>query len=183
SRRNNLLYYRDLQTGTLDLTNAGAQAFSALLAGESVGLSRLLPHADDVRTLARARAIQQRALLNLEEKGIETLFLALGMATWQPMDEGRAPSAAILLLPMAIETRGRERRDVLLRVAGDVQVNLVLLHVLETAFGCTLSAERLLDGVSPEHEPVNPHIAYGRLVDAACDVPGFAITPRAVLSN
>ncbi len=183
SRRNNLLYYRDLQTGTLDLTNAEPKAFAALLAGDSVGLTRLLVRADELRAPARLRAIQQRALLNLEEKGIETLFLALGMATWTPIDEGRPAAAAVLLLPVGIETRGRDRRDVLLRRTGDAQVNLVLLHVLETGFGCVIAPEEFLDGITSETEPFDPQMFYKRMATAAGDVPGFAVTPRAVLSN
>lgn len=198
SRRNNLLYFRDLQLGTLDLGAAEPTAFAALLAGETVSLARLLPARTDeprqyarllpalmdgIRQYVRIHEIQQRALLNLEEKGIETLFLALGMATWQPSDDGRPPASAVLLVPISITIRGRERREALLKRTGDVQVNLVLLHVLETEFGCALSPESILENTVGEDEAFDQEAAYARLTHAAQAIPGFAITPRAVLGN
>jgi len=144
SRRNNLLYYRHLKSGTLDLTGADPAARHALLAGESVTLARLLPHDDEVRAAGRAQEIRRRALANLEEKGLETLMLAVGMATWTPADEGRPPESPVLLVPVAIEQRGRESRVLSLRRAGDIQANLVLLHFLETEHGVSLTVEALL---------------------------------------
>src|SRR5207237_7295833 len=43
SRRNNLLYFRDLKTGTLDFSSAEPDAIAALLAEDAVPLHRLLP--------------------------------------------------------------------------------------------------------------------------------------------
>src|SRR5437870_2785569 len=97
SRRNNLLYYRNLQLGTVDLTQADSEAMASLLEGEPVTLSKLLPNADLVKESARALEIRRRALANFEERGLETLFLALGMATWPPDDEGRPAEAAVVL--------------------------------------------------------------------------------------
>lgn len=39
SRRNNLLYYRDLKTGTLDLSKSDPKAIAALMNGDSVPLT------------------------------------------------------------------------------------------------------------------------------------------------
>jgi len=111
SRRNNLLFYRNLQLGTVDLTQADPEAMASLLGGEPVTLSKLLPDADLVRESARALEIRRRALWNFEERGLETLFLALGMATWPPDDEGRPPEAAVILLPIRIDPKAREGRS------------------------------------------------------------------------
>lgn len=98
SRRNSLLFYRNLKVGTLDLT-AETEAAARLLAGEKLAVESLasayLDEGDTdpvVRTRAEAEArqkarsalvaLQRKALSNLEEKGIETLHLAMGMATW-----------------------------------------------------------------------------------------------------
>src|SRR6185503_6921675 len=75
SRRNNLLYFRELRAGTLDLTGADSRAIERLLKQDEVPLGKLLPKGTDVRTaeakLGEARA---RSLMNSEERGIETLF-------------------------------------------------------------------------------------------------------------
>src|SRR5260370_42564276 len=45
SRRNNLLYYRPLKTGTLDLSSADSAGMAALLSGvEPVSIAKLLPN-------------------------------------------------------------------------------------------------------------------------------------------
>ncbi len=131
SRRNNLLYYRELKTGTLDLSNCNAKALTALLGGETVPLTRLLLHTEDINAAtARVQEIRRRAIANLEEKGLETLFLALGMTTWTPADGGRPPEAAVLLVPIMVETRA----VVKLQRSGEIQINPVLLHLLEMEY-------------------------------------------------
>jgi hypothetical protein len=48
SRRNNLLYYRPLKTGTLDLTSAESSGMATLLSGvEPVSIEQLLPNGKD----------------------------------------------------------------------------------------------------------------------------------------
>jgi hypothetical protein len=81
SRRNKLLFFRDLKTGTLDLSKNDPKVLSDLLRGDSVALTSLLPSADEVGTCARANEIRRTALSNLEERGLETLFLAFGFAS------------------------------------------------------------------------------------------------------
>src|SRR5438093_5553649 len=186
SRRNNLLYYRHLKTGTLDLTSADPIALQELLAGEAVTLTRLLPEgSDEVRAAARAQEIRRRALTNLEEKGLETLFVAVGMATWAPSDEGRPPESPVLLVPVAIDQRGREGRVLALRRTGEIQANPVLLHFLEAEHGISLAAEALLgdDNGEDDDKTFEPEPVFSRLAEAAVDVRGFAITPRMVLGN
>jgi len=125
--------------------------------------------------------IRRRALANLEEKGLNTLFLALGLATWTTEDEGRAPAAAVLLVPVAIERHGRDGRGFALQRTGEAQVNLVLLHVLADQFGCEITEEGLLD--APDDQPFDPVAVYAKLAEAAREVAGFNIDARAVLGN
>jgi hypothetical protein len=48
SRRNNLLYYRPIKTGTLDLTSAESSGMATLLSGvEPVSIEKLLPNGKD----------------------------------------------------------------------------------------------------------------------------------------
>lgn len=184
SRRNNLLYYRDLKSGTLDLTGADRPALTDLWHGKTVPLTRLLPGADETKTAATVREIARRAQANLEEKGLETLFLTLGMATWPATDDGRPPEAAVLLCPVTVEMRGLGR-SVALRRTGEIQVNLVLLHVLEVEHGCKVNPEWLLevdlDGENDDH--FDPTPVFERLTGEARAIKGFTINWRAVLGN
>jgi hypothetical protein len=81
--RNTLLWYRDLPTGTLDLTTAHPGGVAMLLAGKPTKLSDLVrePAAlDEARRRSRAIAAKTRELA--QERGILTGFLAIGMASW-----------------------------------------------------------------------------------------------------
>ena len=86
SRRNNLLFYRDLKRGTLDLTNAAPEALAELLDGSKVKLTDLIPDGDASDVGKTALQIQRRAQVNLEERGLQTLFIAYGMASWPAPD-------------------------------------------------------------------------------------------------
>ncbi len=116
--RNRLRRYRDLKTGTLDLTpgvspGLDTRILDRLFANRTVKLSDLLsdipveplgtPPFDDGRR--RLAAIHKTALTNSEEKGIETLFAAVGIATWD-VDTGSAPNAPVVLIPLNVEPTG-----------------------------------------------------------------------------
>ncbi|MGK2966022.1 MAG: DUF4011 domain-containing protein, partial [Tepidiformaceae bacterium] len=188
SRRNNLLYYRNLKSGTLDLAGHDPAALTSLMSGDAVVLSRLLPESEQAAHDANAASlntIRKRALANLEDRGLGTLFMAVGMATWTPADDGRPPESAVLLVPIEVEARGREGRALYLRRSGDVQVNLVLLHVLETAHGIATTGEQLIEasGGGAEGEAFDPEPVFAALEAICAEIPGFAITRRAVIGN
>ena len=82
--RNNLLHYRDLRQGTLDITLANHQALMSLLQGRSVKVSALFGNSEQRdQALRRIRVIYNKAKENFEERGLETLSLACGLATWE----------------------------------------------------------------------------------------------------
>ena len=186
SRRNNLLYFRDLKTGTLDLTGANPAAMGRLLAGEEISLKRLLPEGVDLKSSeAKLLEIRDHALINTEERGIETMFMAMGMATWDPPDGERPAEAAILLVPLRVEALARGRHGLNMLRSGDVQANLVLLHFLETEFHVQLSADDLLSVLEGTEagEEFDPRPVAARLTRAAREIPGFHTTDRIVVGN
>ena len=143
SRRNSLLYFRPLKTGTLDFSEAPAEPLRELLAGETVAASKLAPNLESEAVKKSLRDIYRRALENLEEKGLSTLFLSFGMATWPAFDGGRPPEAPVLLLPVSI-TKKECSDSYYLAAAGPFQINLVLLHVLQEQFRVSLQPDELL---------------------------------------
>jgi hypothetical protein len=157
SRSNSLLFYRDLKIGTLDLT-AHTEGFPRLLRGEVLTVESLAvegrqarAEGDESTSEAREKmrkalvAIQRKALGNLEEKGIETLHLALGMASWAASDGGRPYEAPILLFPAKIEARGRGGEELRLSLVGDPRLNPVLIHVLEESFKVHIEPSSVLN--------------------------------------
>ena len=151
SRRNNLLYFRPLKTGTLELTSAPSERLRDLLVGESVSAVKLLQNPEDDLLAKILRDISRRALENSEEKGLSTLFVTFGMATWPALDGGRPAEAPVLLLPVVISMK-EGSNSYYLSAAGTFQLNLVLLHVLEDQFKLKLQPEELLAEFAGEEE-------------------------------
>jgi very-short-patch-repair endonuclease len=185
SRRNNLYYFRVLKTGTLDLSGAPTEQMSGLLSGKTVPVSKLIPVDREVAA-ATVREIARRALGNAEEKGLQTLFVAVGTATWPAEDGGRPPEAPVLLVPVTVTTHGRSTESFSLTRGGSVQVNLVLLHVLESQFGVRIAAEDLIPLLlgDDEGEVFDPQPLYNELTSRVADkIRGFEIRPTAFLGN
>jgi len=85
--RNNLLFYRDLKAGTLDLTPSDGvpdqEAVDALLEGSAVRLSLLFRDVERLSAAAwRARTIRAKAQEMFEERGLVPLHIGIGLATW-----------------------------------------------------------------------------------------------------
>jgi hypothetical protein len=182
--RNNRLLYRSARGGGLDLSGVDPEQLEKLVQGNRVPVSDLFDEDKQAQANAKANLLRRRALANREEKGIETLFLALGAATWKSRDEGRPPESPVLLVPVEVEVRGREGSRTVLQRAGDIQVNTVLLHVLETEHGVRVTSEELLADEDPEGESVDYQRVGRRLVDlVAKRVPEFDVGDRADLGN
>jgi len=184
SRRNNLLFFRPLKRGTLDLSAADPTALQELFAGSAIGLERLLPEGDADRIAAQVIEIHRRALANREERNLETLYLACGLVTWKSDDGGRPPDAPVVLLPVAVDKRLRNTR-VTLRTTGSIKANPVLLHVLRTVHRCPVAEESLLNGSDRDDDGGGPDLEgiYRRLTQAAATVPDFAVKSGIILGN
>ena len=184
SRRNNLLYFRQLKTGTLDMSGAAGDPLTAFFAGASVPVSKLFAEEPD-RLDGVVREIARRALSNLEEKGLQTLFVALGIATWPADDGGRVPESPILMLPVSLNPQGRGSRSFSLARTGPPQINLVLLHFLDTQFGVSVAQDDLLSLMNggDEPEPFDPQPLFSELTKRCRDVKDFSIRPDVYLGN
>ena len=191
SGRNRLVRYRDLRRSTLDLTPGRAPGLDAsvlnrLLAGRAVHLSGLFPDAPDdpdATALGDARrrlaAIHKAALMNLEEKGIETLFAAIGLATWR-VDSGSPPNAPVVLLPLEVEATGAAARDFEIKVSGDAHLNPVLAHLLRTEHDIETEDEEADVAEDPPTNLDGFGVLLNRLEESWNALPDLAIELRAV---
>ncbi len=186
--RNTLLWYRDLPTGTLDLTTAHAGGVAGLLAGRPTRLSDLVrePGAlEEARRRTRAIAAKSRELA--EERGILTGFLAIGMASWAVrLPDGRtaprAPAAPVMLRACTLRPTGAAQGDYVLDLGGDLELNPVLVHYLASEQGITLDEEHL-ESLATSGQTFDPYPVYAALAQACAGVPDFAVTPRLVVGT
>ena len=190
SRRNNLLYYRPLVNGTVELP-VSLDLAEFLVSGRSRILSEL--SGDKELSAANVRTIVRKGLENLEEKGLLTLFLALGRCSWTAEDGGRDACAPILLFPVTLKLKGQDIDATEIEVAGAPEVNPVLLHVLQEELNVKVDPEEVLDAFHPELNgldgegseelPVDPNAILTLLAERARKVPGFSAQPFAVIGN
>ena len=134
--RNTLLWYRDLPTGTLDLSTAHPSGIALLMTGRPTKLSDIVrePGAfEEARRRVRAIAAKARELK--EERGIETCFVAFGMATWDLGPSVRPPAAPVLLRAVTLRPIGVAGSDYLLDLTPVLEFNPVLEHYLRTERG------------------------------------------------
>ena len=184
SARNNLLYYRTLKVGTLELT--GHEAFvDQVLDGQAVRLSSMFTAAVPRQPFEkRARAIRAKAKEAFEERGLDTMFIAYGMATWEEESDRRTPPRApVTLVPVSLDPIATGGQDFELRIIGEPRVNPTLLRKLESEFGVPIAAEEfdaeLIDATSTAALAA----IFPRIRELAHPVPGFSIDRQLVLGT
>ncbi|PRY53484.1 uncharacterized protein DUF4011 [Knoellia remsis] len=185
--RNTLLWYRDLPSGTLDLTTAHPGGVAMLLAGRPTRLSDLVrePAAFD-EARRRARTIAGKARELREERGIDAGFVAVGMATWSLGRAGgaasRQPAAPVLLRSCTLRATSPQHDDYELDLGDELELNPVLEHYLASEQGITLDVERL-EGLATTPNGFDPYPTYAALTEACARIPDFAVEPRIVLGT
>jgi len=186
SGRNQLLYYRDLKVGTLRLDEAEPAIVKSLIEGKEVRLSRLFPATaveseglDD--TLKSARTLWKKAQENLEERGIETLFLAVGMATWESATSASTPNSPLFVNPLSLEPVGAGRSDFSLKLAGEWELNATLQQLLNEEFGSRSDTDPFVAGF--EESGFSLEAVASRFVEGNPTVPGLRVKPEVVVGN
>ena len=183
--RNNLLYFRDLKVGTLDLTPVlGGEAATRLLDGRAVRLSQLFPDPERLKDSAkRVRAIRAKALENYEERGLDTLSLGVGMATWRTDRTESTPNAPVILYEAVLKPQGVAGEDFTIELEGEPEVNPTLLHLMETDFKVRVAAADLVMTSEAESPVGATQDLIERVRVAFAGVPGFALMNRVVVAN
>ena len=185
SGRNLLLYYKELKSGTLSLDEAVLSKRKALLNGRKVRIQELFTGDKAADALRRTRAVNRKATVNYEERGIKTLFLGWGMATWTPVSSSATPAAPVLLCPIELERTGAAEVDFKMKLSGDWTLNEALLQHLENEFSVDVSGERLMDpyGDGEQLTEDEEQAIFAELLRRAGRVPSFAIAERVVMGN
>jgi len=181
--RNTLLWYRDLPSGTLDLTAAHPGGLAMLLAGRATKLSDLVrePSAlEDARR--RVRTIRAKTLELSEERGITAGFLAVGMATWQVAGAPRPPSAPVLLRSCVLKPTGAAQQDFNIDLGDNVELNPVLAHYLGSEQGIELDSEAL-EEMATVTRGFDPNPVFAALSEMCGRIQAFQIAPRLVLGT
>ncbi len=181
SWRNQLLFYRDLRFGTLDLAEADYLAVEQLLGKNAVTLSHLFRRQLLADRMKRTRAIRNKAREALEERGIAICYVAVGMSTWRNAQGAAVPAAPILLIEASITATGAAEDDFEIALQGEPVVNPALLHLLSEQFRISLDADELVGLLDIRN--LDPKPLFDFIAQKASAVPGFEISERRVLGT
>ncbi len=134
--------------------------------------------------MRKLRVIYRKAKENLEERGLETFFLAYGLSTWTNKRGAWTPAAPVLLRHADLKPIGAAHDDFELTLQGEMEVNPTLLHVLKVDFDCSFKDQELLDQIDGTiDEAWELNATYDWLANNAKQVAGFAIDRRLVAAN
>ena len=167
----------------LDLTTAHPGGVSMLLAGRPTRLSDLVrERAAFGEARARAADIRGRAVSLAATRGLETSFLAAGMATWEHPGAPTPPHAPVLLRSCALRPTDAAAGDYDVVLGDEVEVNPVLEQYLRSTAGIDLDTASLaaMATVTSGFDPYPVYAALGRLCEG---LPGFTITPRMLVGT
>ena len=185
--RNNLLYFRDLKVGTLPLDDASPRYIYEALQGKTVQLSKLFadPEARE-DCVKRARAVHNKSKANYEERGLATLYLACGMATWTAQKSASVPASPVLLVPIQLSPKGGAQEEFELSVTGELEVNPTFLQMLKAEFSVECDPAELLahsgiEGIIDTPEELDTSFEW--LSEQCRAVPGFDVNSRFVVGN
>jgi very-short-patch-repair endonuclease/DNA polymerase III delta prime subunit len=104
--------------------------------------------------LKRLKKLRGEARLSLEERGINSLFLAFGTLTWYDNDKptkdkpSEALTSPLILVPVSLtKERGKDIHTISI-VEEDIVLNPTLALKLKQTFGITFPEEELLQGIT-----------------------------------
>jgi REase_MTES_1575/AAA domain/Protein of unknown function (DUF4011) len=181
--RNTLLWYRDLPSGTLDLTTAHPGGMAMLLAGRPTKLSDLVREPTALQEARRrVRTIHAKTLELHEERGITTGFIAVGMATWSVPGATRLACAPVLLRSCVLKPTGAAQQDFDIDLGEDVEFNAVLEEYLRSERGIEFDPGAL-EEMAIRNKGFNPHPVFAELGRMCQRIPAFQIAPRLVLGT
>ncbi|MCM3696018.1 DEAD/DEAH box helicase [Microbacterium oleivorans] len=173
-----LLHYRDDGDAGIDITKAHPGSLPQFITGRPTLLSNMFRDEVALRTarLAAERITSKDVELRTA-RGLDTVHLAIGMASWRI--GGVSCTAPVLLRPLTIR---RHHTDFDLRLHGPFHVNRELVTAARIHFGVDLDGEALA-ALAYDGGVFQPQPVIDRLRALTAHVPTFTVQPRLVVST
>lgn len=181
---NTLLWFDPDSPGVLDLSQAHPGGLAKVLAGNTARLGELVrePGAHEA-AVARGQTITAHADTLAAERGLQTCYLALGMATWHVASSGPDPLAPVLLRRCTLVPHHDSAGvDLSLELADRIELNPVLLAFLERDQGIRLDPDHLLATAATDLS-FDPEPVWQVLAEHCANIAGFQIRPSLVIAG
>lgn len=173
-----LLHFDDQPSNRIELSTTHPGGLPQFISGQKILLSSLIR--DDLALRAARLAagrVTDKSLEMRAIRGLETVHLGVGIATWQ--HDGEEFCAPLLLRPLAIRRYGR---DFELKLKSKVFANPALVRALKAQFGITIDPAVFV-ALSQEAGVFKPQPVIDKLRVATAGVPNFTVQPRLVVSS
>ena len=161
--------FRDLDSATA-LERHREELEKSLAARE---LWSVLPRRE---TEKRLKDLYRAARTDLEESGVNTLFLALGTLEWREVDASESAAscrAPILLVPVKIERRSVADGCCVRRIDEETIVNTTLLEMLRVEYRLAVPG---LDPLPADDSGVDVDKVFDIFREAVRDLPGLSLS-------
>ncbi|WP_258935164.1 DUF4011 domain-containing protein [Nesterenkonia pannonica] len=138
-----MLRFTPSQHNAVDLTDANSSGLMQLLGGRRTRLSTLLNDSAVFTPAAKAAAnIRAKIREMRDDRGIETGYMACGIASWTEHDAsgGSTFTAPVMLIPVTLGTRS-DSGDYDLQFTGPARLNPALARHMATVHGVVLSPD------------------------------------------
>ncbi|MEW1959563.1 DUF3320 domain-containing protein [Kineococcus sp. NPDC059986] len=180
TRRQRLLYFAHVRTGSLEIGSPAASqvlavvdADRATLVTDGVGLT--VSNKTEEEIPGAGRRIAQKAQQDFADRGVWTLHLGLGMLHWVDPFDGKPVDSPLVLVPVQLTRSGSNAPHRVRRAEDAVVVNPALALKLERDFGIDLPP---VDEFSPD---VSKYLAQVEALVARHA--GWSTSERTVLTN
>ena len=176
--RSPLVRFVDTSRTRIELSTTHPGGLPQFITGKSTLLSSLIRDELALRNARLAAAeITQKGIELRSVRGIESVHLAIGLASWR--NAGEEYLAPVLLRPLAIRRYGR---DFELKLKGQPFLNPALARELREQFQITLDAEAFV-ALAITNGVFKPQPVIDRLRGLTSHLPWFHVAPRLVVSS
>nr|WP_169513524.1 ATP-binding protein [Agromyces italicus] len=176
--RSPLVRFVDTPRTRIELSTTHPGGLPQFITGKSTLLSSLIRDELALRNARLAAAeITQKGIELRSVRGIESVHLAIGLASWR--NGGEEFLAPVLLRPLAIRRYGR---DFELKLKGQPFLNPALARELREQFQITLDAEAFV-ALAITNGAFKPQPVIDRLRGLTSHLPWFQVAPRLVVSS
>ncbi|MBI5160627.1 MAG: AAA family ATPase [Micrococcales bacterium] len=176
--RSPLLHFVDARATRIELSTTHPGGLARFITGATTLLSHLIR--DDVALRSARLAADQVVAKGMElaqTRGIDSVFLGIGIAQWTRGDETFC--APVLLRPLAIRRAGRDHE---LKLRGGPRLNPAFARAMEEQFGITLDA-RAFVALTDNEGTFKPNAVIDQLRALTGHLLDFTVTPRLVVST
>ena len=176
--RSPLVRFVDTPRTRIELSTTHPGGLPQFITGKSTLLSSLIRDELALRNARLAAAeITQKGIELRSVRGIESVHLAIGLASWR--NAGEEYLAPVLLRPLAIRRYGR---DFELKLKGQPFLNPALARELREQFQITLDADAFV-ALAITNGMFKPQPVIDRLRGLTSHLPWFNVAPRLVVSS